>query len=182
MDFSTVLNLIIQTIWLMLPASLSNTAAAVGIYLFGQGKPIDLGKCWNNNRILGDGKTFQGLFYGITFGILLGIIELFLSKYLNLPQFSWVAVIALPMGALLGDMIASFFKRRLNIKRGALLPFVDQLDFVFGAWILTITLDYNWFVQNFSLPVIITTLLIIPIFHLIFNIVGYKIGVSKEPW
>jgi CDP-2,3-bis-(O-geranylgeranyl)-sn-glycerol synthase len=39
----------------------------------------------------------------------------------------------LAMGALLGDMLASFFKRQMGLKRGQALWGVDQLDFVFGA-------------------------------------------------
>ena len=35
-------------------------------------------------------------------------------------------------GAVSGDIIKSFFKRRVGFKRGAAVPFVDQLDFILG--------------------------------------------------
>ena len=99
-----------------------------------------------------------------------------------MPDFPLMVIFTLPVGSLAGDLIASFFKRRLNIARGQALPLIDQLDFVFGAWVLTIIFDSSWFFDNFVLLIIIATLILTPILHLLFNIVGYKLGVSKEPW
>lgn len=182
MNFASLLSIIIATIWLMLPAYLSNPAASVGIHFTGKGFPIDFGKCYGKQRILGDGKTYQGFLFGIIFGIIVGLIQLCLAQTLNMPQFNPIIILTLPIGALLGDMIASFVKRRINIDRGASFPLIDQLDFVFGAWALTYLFEPNWFISNFSIPIIITTLIITPILHLTFNIIGYKIGVSKNPW
>ena len=61
----------------------------------------------------------------------------------------------MPVGALSGDIVKSFFKRRLGFDRGAMLPIADQLDFVAGAWALTLITGLVWFVANFSLAVIV---------------------------
>jgi len=178
-------NIVTKMIWLMLPAYLSNPAATLIIVFTGAGRPIDKGKYIGKQRILGDGKTYKGLFFGIFFGIIIAVIQNLINNiFLNsiMPQFTIIPAIALPTGALLGDLAASFLKRRIGLKRGQSFPLVDQLDFVFGAWILTFILSPDWFRGNFTLEIIIAALILTPVFHLIFNIVGYKIGVKKEPW
>jgi len=176
---------ILKMIWLMLPAYLSNPAATLIVAATGSGRPIDGGKYIGKERILGDGKTYKGLFFGIFFGMITAVVQNLINKYfLNnmLPLFDIIPVITLPAGALLGDLTASFFKRRLRLKRGQAFPLVDQLDFVFGAWILTYFLSTYWFIKYFSWQIMLATLILTPAFHLMFNLAGYKLGVKKEPW
>lgn len=180
-----ILITIIDMIWLMLPAYLANPAAAISAVTGKPGRPIDFGRSYKGTRILGDGKTFKGFLTGIIFGIIIALIEnLINKKFLNssLPEFSYISMLTLPFGAMLGDLIASFFKRRLRMERGQAFPFVDQLDFVIGAWIITIIFAKDWFYQNFTIEIIIAAILLTPILHLLVNIIGYKIGVSREPW
>jgi len=177
--------IIIKMIWIMLPAYLSNPAAAIAIAATGQGRPIDFEKSFKGRRIFGDGKTFKGLFAGVSFGIFVALIENFLNKnFLNssMPYFNYIAAITLSFGSLFGDLTASFFKRRLNFARGQAFPLVDQLDFVIGAWIITFIFATHWFKQYFTIDIIITALILTPVFHLLFNMIGYKLGISKEPW
>jgi CDP-2,3-bis-(O-geranylgeranyl)-sn-glycerol synthase len=79
-------------------------------------------------------------------------------------------------------MTMSFVKRRINLKRGAPLPIADQLDFVAGAWILTYLVAPQWFVANFTLNIIIVLLILTPLLHIGTNIIGYVLGIKKEPW
>ncbi|MCX9012516.1 MAG: CDP-2,3-bis-(O-geranylgeranyl)-sn-glycerol synthase [Candidatus Methanoperedens sp.] len=176
-----MLEVIVTAVWLMLPAYISNPTAVV----FGGGTPIDFGRNWKDGRrVLGDGKTFRGLIGGTACGIAAGLIQMRLSPLLSLSNFTLTAVVALSFGALLGDIVKSFFKRRLGYGRGAKLPLVDQLDFVAGAWVLTYALDPQWFSANFlSSPwVMVTVLVLTPIFHRLTNIFGYRIKLKKEPW
>jgi CDP-2,3-bis-(O-geranylgeranyl)-sn-glycerol synthase len=83
---------------------------------------------------------------------------------------------------MLGDLTKSFFKRRLGLDRGSPLPVADQLDFVVGAWVLTFIFFRDWFVQNFTLPVILVLLILSPLLHVAINLLGYKLGKKKEPW
>jgi CDP-2,3-bis-(O-geranylgeranyl)-sn-glycerol synthase len=95
--------------WLMLPAFLPNSAAVV----FGGGKPIDLGRSWHGRRILGDGKTWTGLFGGISAGVGLGVIQMMIAVTLgdkgslwgfgSLPT-AFGIVLALAVGSLMGDL------------------------------------------------------------------------------
>ncbi|MEZ5336316.1 MAG: CDP-archaeol synthase, partial [Methanolobus sp.] len=93
-----------------------------------------------------------------------------------------LVIFTLAFGSLMGDMSMSFIKRRIGYKRGAPLPGVDQLDFVFGAWLFTYIASPVWFAANFTTPVIIVVLVLTPVLHLSTNIIGYFIGVKNEPW
>ncbi len=180
-----ILGIIIKMIWLMLPAYLANPAAAISAKIGSPGRPIDFGKQYKGKRILGNGKTYKGFITGIVFGIFIAIMENIINtRFLedSMPQFNTAAIIALPVGSMLGDVVASFLKRRLNLKRGQAFPLVDQLDFAIGAWLITIIFAGQWFFQNFTVEIIFAALILTPIFHLIVNIIGYKIGVSREPW
>jgi CDP-2,3-bis-(O-geranylgeranyl)-sn-glycerol synthase len=114
-------------------------------------------------------------------GLLLQLIKN--STHIGVPSFEPLSVIAaLSLGAMLGDLTKSFFKRRLGMDRGDPLPIVDQLDFVIGAWVLTYAFFSGWFTLNFTLPVIVVVLILSPLLHLGVNIIGFKLGKKKEPW
>ncbi len=82
----------------------------------------------------------------------------------------------LSLGALTGDSIGSFIKRRLDLQRGQPAPILDQLDFIIGALILS-------FIEFIPpLEIIIVVLVLTPMIHLIANIIGYKLKLKREPW
>ncbi len=177
-----VFGTVILAMWLMLPAYVANPLAVV----FGGGKPIDMGMKWyDGQRVFGDGKTIRGLIGGTACGIVSGLIQIYAAPVFSIPIVpTLTAVITLSFGALLGDLIKSFFKRRIGFVRGAELPLIDQLDFVAGAWLLTYIFDPVWFTRYFiSSPwIIVTVLVLTPILHRLTNIFGYNIKLKKEPW
>ncbi|VVB85603.1 CDP-archaeol synthase [uncultured archaeon] len=174
-----IINVVIGAVWLMLPAYIANPTAVV----FGGGTPLDLGKNWRDGRrILGNGKTIRGLIGGTACGIIIGLIQIQLPLFPNFARFTYIAIITLSFGALLGYIVKSFFKRRLGFARGAQFPLVDQLDFVAGAWVLTYIFDPQWFTSNFTFEIIIAVLILTPVLHRITNIFGYYIKLKKEPW
>jgi CDP-2,3-bis-(O-geranylgeranyl)-sn-glycerol synthase len=171
-------------IWAMLPAYIPNNVAVLG----GGGPPIDGGRSWRGARILGDGKTWRGTAVGIAAGILVGFLLNALQSAvvslagLPLPRFSIAAILALPTGAMLGDILASFLKRRTGRKRGSAFPVVDQLDFVVVSLFLTALVDPAWFGEVFSLPVLAVVLLLTPALHVGTNVIAYWLGLKAEPW
>ncbi len=177
-----MLGLVVDAIWLMLPAYVPNSSAV----LFAGKTPIDFGRTFiDGKRIFGPGKTWRGLFGGTLVGVILGLLLQLIeeSAHLGLPTFDPIyVVVTLALGAMLGDLIKSFFKRRLGLSRGRPLPLADQLDFVIGAWVLTYLFFPEWFVHNFTLPVIVVVLVLSPLIHLAVNFVGYKLGKKQEPW
>jgi CDP-2,3-bis-(O-geranylgeranyl)-sn-glycerol synthase len=166
----------------MLPAYLPNPVAA----LFGGGTPVDRGRTFTDGkRILGDGKTFRGLFLGISAGIGIGLLQIRLSGAYGLetlPEHTFMSVTLLATGALLGDLCKSFFKRRFGKERGAKWPVADQYDLVAGALLLTLLLDPSWILANITLPVFIFILILTPVLHRTVNIIGYYMGVKEVPW
>lgn len=151
------------------PAYISNASAA----LFGGRKPIDFGKRWKGNRIFGDGKTWRGLLAGIFFGTITG----YMGGYL-FGNIEWATTIGflLATGALLGDLVASFFKRRAGLPRGHKVLIVDQLDFVIGALLLASLVHIP------SIKTILFLLIVTPAIHISFNFIAHKIKCKKEPW
>jgi CDP-2,3-bis-(O-geranylgeranyl)-sn-glycerol synthase len=183
-DVLTVLEILLTAIWLMLPAYLPNSAAVVT----GGGPPIDGGRMFRGDRLLGDGKTWRGTAGGILAGAvlatimnrLLPVVEGILA--VDLFSFPLAAMISLPAGALLGDMAASFIKRRSGRERGAPFPGLDQLDFVVGSLGLTAVLAWGWLARVLTLEVLAVILVVTPLLHVTVNVVGYHLGLKDEPW
>ena len=186
--------IIIQALWLVLPAYVANASAL----LFGGGTPIDFGKKWKDGRrILGDGKTWRGLFIGAFVGMTAGFGFSVVAKYaviidfpININDFTgfpmMIPIIAsLCFGALIGDILESFFKRRVGKKRGDDWIIFDQLDFILGvlffSFLMSSLLNFfnltyeNWFLASFSLWHIIVLLIITPFFHFFANFVNKKL-------
>jgi CDP-2,3-bis-(O-geranylgeranyl)-sn-glycerol synthase len=177
-----VVETVVTALWAMLPAYLPNNVAVVA----GGGRPIDGGRTWGGRRILGDGKTWRGTAVGVTVGALLavGLNEVRPADLLGatVPEFPIAAAVALPAGAMLGDIAASFLKRRTGRERGAAFPVVDQLDFVVGALALGAIAAPEWFGDTFSPDVVLAVVLITPLLHLGTNLIAYLLGLKDEPW
>ena len=168
--------------WIMLPAWLPNPTAA----LFGGGRPIDGGRVLADGyRLLGDGKTWRGFIVGVLCGIGLGAVQLAVQGHpwlASLPPHTPLSVVALAVGALLGDMGKSFFKRRRGRDRGAAWPLVDQFDLVVGAFLLLALLDWAWLVETITPTILVFILLLTPLLHRLMNLIGYAAGIKNEPW
>ena len=166
----------------MVPAYVPNPVAA----LCGGGTPIDLNRNHRDGRrILGDGKTYRGLACGVFAGIAAGALQIWLAGSYDLtflPQQTAASVTILAFGALLGDIVKSFVKRRLGKDRGQPWPVADQYDLVAGAFVLMLIFDPGWLMATITLPVLIVILILTPILHRAVNIIGYVSGIKKEPW
>jgi CDP-2,3-bis-(O-geranylgeranyl)-sn-glycerol synthase len=171
--------------WSMLPAYVPNNVAV----LAGGGPPIDGGRTLGGRRLLGDGKTWRGTIAGVAGGAVLALAldagapaVRDLSGIDAVPGFPLAVVVALPLGAMLGDILASFLKRRSGRERGAAVPGLDQLDFVVGALALAAAADSGWFTETFTVPILVVVLVITPILHLGTNYVAYLLGLKDVPW
>ena len=177
---------LVSALWIMLPAYVPNSAAA----LFGGGPPIDGGATWKDGRrIFGDGKTVRGFILGALAGIAVGGVELWVQTFTTwssgwdlLPLLTVLTVCTFAVGALLGDLAKSFFKRRLGKEQGDPWPVADQYDLVAGAFLLTALLAPSWLLTNITLPVLIWILVLTPVLHRVMNIAGHRLGVKRVPW
>jgi len=134
-----------KLIVLLLPAYLSNPIALWSSkvkFLKPFGKPIDLRLNWfDGKRVFGDSKTFRGFLSGVLVAVIVTIVFYFafssikVNLYSSLKEALILGFLA-GFGAMGGDLIRSFFKRRAGIKTGEIwFPF-DDLDFVIGALLL----------------------------------------------
>ncbi|MCC6012798.1 MAG: CDP-2,3-bis-(O-geranylgeranyl)-sn-glycerol synthase [Candidatus Verstraetearchaeota archaeon] len=157
-----IYQLLVNSLNLILPAYIANATPVI----FKGKKPIDFGKNFiDGKRIFGDGKTFEGFLSGLFFGTLTGII-------MGFPFRGFI----LSFGALVGDLIGAFIKRRLGIPRGRPAPLLDQLDFVFGALLLS-SIFYP-----IELEIALFIIIITPPIHLISNIFAYLLKLKDYPF
>ena len=179
-----------QALWFFLPAFVANPFAVV----FGGGAPIDGGRNLSDGqRIFGDGKTWRGLIGGTFSGAVLGLL---LSLPFDLlgsssswsygsPTVAFASSAVLALGALLGDLVGAFVKRRMHLPRGAKASGLDQYDFVVGGLLLSLLIP-SWSVPRFfsgdALLGLLAIIVITPALHRAVNLVGYRMGKKHEPW
>ena len=177
-------SVVVTALWAMLPAYVPNNAAV----LAGDGRPIDGGRTWGGRRLLGDGKTWRGTAAGTAAGVALALaldaVAGPVADFLGVPAvaFPLPAALGLALGAMCGDMCASFLKRRSGHERGAPFPVLDQLDFVVGALALAALFDFDWVLATLTPPVLVTVLVVTPLLHVVTNGIAYRIGAKDEPW
>jgi len=177
-------NLILQLFYFMLPAYFANMAPVIVKKIFNNLKiPIDFNKKIGNKEIFGKNKTFRGLIFGIIFAIIITFIQYLFYNNNIFVSFSivdysnWLLIgFLMGFGAIFGDLVESFVKRRLDYKPGkSFIPF-DQLDFVIGALIFIYPLNV------LSLNKIIVILILSFVLHIIVNHLAFYIGIRKEKW
>jgi len=157
---------IAAAMWFIFPAYCANAAPVI----FGGSKPMDFGKTFFDGKpFLGAHKTVRGFLAGIIVGTLVGLVQTILFEHFLIqygPQFQYSILLgfALSLGALTGDLIESFIKRRLNRAPGSSLPVADQIDFILGAFLFSIP------VSPPSLPAALIILLITIPIHLMTNL------------
>ena len=162
-----IATLVVEAFKFIFPAYCANAAPV----LAGGGLPMDFGKNFvDGRRVFGQNKTFRGFFFGLIIGVFVGLVEYAVFGYPLL--FSFLS----PLGALFGDLTGAFFKRRLDIAPGGLLPIVDQVDFVVGAVLFSLPLG----IVSWELAV--TVMLVTPPIHLLTNFVAYKLKLKSNPW
>ncbi len=180
--FNGILLLAFQSLWFILPAYFANSTPVIA----GGGTPVDFNKkFFDNEPILGPGKTWRGAFAGIAAAVLVAGVQMFLQNRLALSSYGLITMslklgLLLGAGAILGDMVKSFFKRRFKIKRGAEWPLLDQLDFLAGALLFSLfsasaAACLNWKIVAFL--VVFT-----PLIHRASNIFAFRSHLKKVPW
>lgn len=191
-----MLNFILSSLYFILPAYLANACPVLLQWLpFGQ--PI-------SKKLFGENKTWRGFYTGYIGALVMLFLQFYLQKSGVLPSGSTISsssiltaasengyitplldyeninlflyAFTFGIGALTGDLIKSFFKRRLKIASGQpWLPF-DQLDFIIGALIFTAPLYLpSWLL-------ILTILVSTPLLHLSANFLAYSLKLKKVWW
>jgi CDP-2,3-bis-(O-geranylgeranyl)-sn-glycerol synthase len=165
-----ILNLLTSALWFILPAYVANAVPVV----LGGGRPIDGGMQFvDGRRIFGAGKTVRGFLAGVAAGTSVGLLQ---SLFAGALSYYLALGFLIALGALVGDLLGSFIKRRLGIKQGRAAPGLDQLSFVVVALIAASPLALP------SWEVVLTIIIITPPIHLATNFGGYKLGLKSRPY
>ncbi len=172
----------------MLPAYIANMAP-VFAQKFGAlkflARPVDGGRTFRGQPIFGNNKTWRGFLVGVVAAVAVSWLQYFLYQFpvfrtislLDYPESNpWFLGFLLGFGALFGDLIKSFFKRRVNLKPGARwIPF-DQIDFALGALVFVAPVYFP------SWPAVIFILLLSPVLHIATNNIGYLLRIKNTRW
>lgn len=140
----SLVTILLETAWLYLPAMAANLAPVLALHyrwLPVLAVPID-------TKRLGNHKTYRGIIFGIAAGALVGVLQFAVyrvpaAQALSLMSYGSLATavllgVWLAVGALAGDAVKSFLKRRAGVAPGRLwLPW-DQIDFVIGASVVAV--------------------------------------------
>ena len=203
-------------LWLYLPGYLANTAAMLGGKWIPEmtgfePRPIDGGRQLSDgHRILGDGKTWNGLL-GAILGA--GFLCMFthwagenhiVTEGVFLDPLIWAApgdwfwiggewgaafIVGafLGLGCMIGDSVGSFIKRRLGKKRegseSSQAPLLDTLPFAICTFAMGLLLFPHTLVGNPELIQPMFWLLILtPVIHRLTNMFGYWVGLKEVPY
>lgn len=181
------MNATLFTLLFFLPAGIANITPIIANVIPGLKRwktPMDFGKSVNGKRLLGDNKTWRGLVTGTLAAGFAALVIYTIYPYTldnlqfeaSTPQLT-VFIIGLIMGfgALLGDAVESFFKRRIGVEAGSSwFPF-DQIDFIIGALVAT---SVVFTLQPQEYIFITSTYLIL---HVIVSYIGYLLKLKSKP-
>ncbi|HLE06192.1 MAG TPA: CDP-archaeol synthase [Candidatus Nanoarchaeia archaeon] len=119
-----------------------------------------------SKKILGTGKTIEGILLGLNAGLLIGLL---LKLDFRLTFITTVA-------SLSGDLIGSFIKRRLKIPQGNEVPLMDQLGFLVTTYL---ALSYHITINFYHALMILSATYFI---HKAANKLAYALKLKKVPW
>ena len=165
--------IILKIIWLFLPLAFANMAPVIFSKVEFLNVSID-------EKLFGENKTYRGFFFGIITGTIIAVIQqtLYLhTKTISTIDYSQINIyvfgITVSFFALLGDLIKSFIKRKLNIHPGKpFIPF-DQID-----WIIFGSIGIIIF-QKVSLAFLLYSIVLLFLLHILVNIISYKLKIRK---
>jgi len=125
---------IIQILWLFLPAIFADMIPIFARKIRFLNKPI-------NKKLFGSHKTWKGIVFGIIIAIIIAALqkvvvipsEYLLIDYNIINCLLFGGMVGLGVG--IGDLVKSFFKRKLKISAGKPWLVADQVDWVIGSCI-----------------------------------------------
>ncbi len=176
---------LLAVLYFMMPSYIANMTPVIskGIMKW-LAYPVDFGIRLNGKPIFGKNKTWRGLLLGTIAGTLMFVLQKWLYQFQFFQQNSlfdyttatiWLGVL-LAFGTLLGDMVESFFKRRVGVKSGKpWIPF-DQIDYTIGALALASIIFFPGWAEA-GVIVAISALL-----HIGVNRFAYYTHIRNEKW
>ena len=174
-----MLNLVLSALFFLLPAYVANMCP---VFAGAMRLPLDIPI---QPSLFGKHKTYRGVYASYLGALLALFLQRWLQEHGVLESFRlldyhasnlWLLAALFGLGAIAGDLVKSFFKRRLKIAEGRpWIPF-DQIDLVLGALICVSP------VYALDLPRVLVLLLLTPFLHFLTNLTGYTLGLKDVWW
>jgi CDP-2,3-bis-(O-geranylgeranyl)-sn-glycerol synthase len=166
MDLAYGLEVVIGAILFALPAYIANMTPLILSKIIRKRRPLDMGRSWvDGKRVFGDSKSVEGFMAGIFAGLVTGLFLGNLSRGLLMG-----------LGAMTGDVLGSFIKRRLDIAQGESALFLDQYLFILMALLFSYLAGYVT-----TLNQLVVILIATPILHISSNYVAYLLKIRQKP-
>jgi CDP-2,3-bis-(O-geranylgeranyl)-sn-glycerol synthase len=169
-----------EVLYLFLPAFVANGAPVVA-------RKIPGITSWTTPicvRAFGANKTYRGFAVGVASAIVTALVQFSLRNqwifkeltelHNSLGQSALVGFL-LGFGALFGDLVKSFVKRRIGIAPGQAWPVLDGIDYILGAALFILPL------YKASLMDIVVLIVAAPLLSLLANSVSFVLG-WKDVW
>ena len=174
MHIPSALLWVAKAIWFVLPAYVANGAPVILARILPRRHPIDGGATFiDGKRVLGDSKTVEGFLFGVFAGVVTGLVESVVTGFEAV-----VRGFVMGVGAMIGDCLGSFIKRRLGLRPGARAPLLDQLPFLLIALLLAYAAHVYWIDVWQTVFLIVLT----PALHYLTNVAAYFMKLKSVPW
>jgi CDP-2,3-bis-(O-geranylgeranyl)-sn-glycerol synthase len=126
--------------------------------------PVDFNKkLWDNKRLFGSHKTWRGVITMILVALLFGYFTVGINYSLLVG-----------IGVVIGDLLTSLIKRRINLKPGASFQPYESFLLIFSVFLIA------WGLFNIY-EIIVITLLVVPVYKG-FHYLGYWLKLKDKPW
>ena len=166
--------LVIKSLYFFLPAFFANMAPELFKW-FPLNRPI-------HKQLFGKNKTWIGIITAsLTGGFIFGIQKLLFSvsffrelSIIDYDGFSLWLGFLLGFGAIIGDLVKSYFKRKNKIKPGESWKPWDQIDFAIGGLVM------GWFLYVPTISVAIIIVVASFFLHMTVCRIGYILGIKKN--
>lgn len=179
---------LLSCLYFFLPAYFVNMTPPLikraGLFNF-LAKPVDFGKKIGPVPTFGEHKSWRGVIFGIIVGISIAGLQYWLYQFpfiknMSLINYEQINILLfgflISSGAIFGDLLFAFIKRRLKKEPGRrFIPF-DQTNYVIGVFIFLQPLF------KLSLLVWLTIFVLTFFLHILVNRAGYLIGLHPNKW
>jgi len=166
MDLTYGFEVVVGAVLFALPAYIANMTPLILSRVIRKRRPLDMGKKWiDRKRVFGDNKSVEGFVAGVLAGLVTGF-------FLGNPLRGFL----MGSGAMTGDVLGSFIKRRLDIPQGELAPILDQYLFILMALLFSYLAGHTTTSDQLVVILIAT-----PILHVSSNYVAYLLKMRQKP-
>ncbi len=164
------------------PAFVANASPLVIKSYVKRRHPVDFGRVFvDGRRIFGDSKSWEGLAAGVLAGAAAGA-ALSPAYGRALAELAAAGLVQ-GLGAMVGDLVNSFVKRRLGMRPGAPLPVLDQVSFIAAslAFVRLLGVDRLAGVELGTTEALAAVGLAL-VLHPLTNYLAYVLGIKEVPY